>query len=684
MALCPHSQWMDLSGLPNSREWSITYGQRLHTVLNDLPSPDTKFPTVFFFLGKRSKVLALRDIFPNNNITRRKAHGIAGLHLDTTTASSPYPLLFADCNPDAEYVNLIGRWDSCHENVRYRVNFGDGAAATSTELVDKIHAQLLLSFVDVVCFFADDLGGEESVADRLMRWIQCRGGSHCIPVHKPGVVVVATGSQAYHTLSLMEKSPGFCETFASLTVVDTTVSSGSSALANQMSLRGILTHEANKVRDCRSQLRVLYSATHMKAFFLEALKDFTVSPERGFDFVAASRRRRRHPQDFVPHLEQFLSLATREHISEASIASFAASALLMDCYPAGMHCTRVACAELVFDANQLTVFLPDMMFDRYYAAQCLEAAHDLPSVSAAMLQVNVKRNFTTFFTDLENGKPSRLIRYEDMVSIAPQLNILKTTQTCLFCVRICPEHLLPCGHSICDTCVSRFGKSLFGMPHRFQLSKCLICLDEIDFVAWEELATINPCILSIDGGGIKGIVALEFLGALQEALGPDIPLQVYFDLVVATSSGSSASYGKIRLSYSNVLGAIIALDLFTNGSSIKSSTLKFTNLAQRVFPRSGLHSTSFCVRTLAVLRSLFRDRRYNASDLEEVVKEEFGTTRRLFGASTSGPLGAKIAIMAAETSESVLCILTNYNKTAQRRTEAGELIILIKCLELSF
>jgi hypothetical protein len=72
---------------------------------------------------------------------------------------------------------------------------------------------------------------------------------------------------------------------------------------------------------------------------------------------------------------------------------------------------------------------------------------------------------------------------------------------------------------------------------------------------------------------------------------------------------------------------------------------------------------------LALLRSLFRDRRYDAKDLEEVVKEVFGTTRRLFG--TSGQSGIKIAIMAAETSKSVLCVLTNYNKTKHRRTDTG-------------
>lgn len=339
MALCPHTQWIDISGLKNSRDWSITYGQRLHSVLGDLPSPDTKFPTVLFFLGKRGKVLALQKIFPNNNVTRRKAHGIASLHLDTTTAGSRYPLLFADCNPDAEFVNQIGQWDCCHENVRYRVHLADEAPPTSKGLVDKIHAQVLFNFVDVICFFADDLGGPEKVADRLTRWTQCRRGSSCVPLHKPRIVVVTSSSQARQTLSLVEGAPQFSETFASLTIVDTSVHSGLSVLTSQMGLRGILLREADKIRECRSKLRTLYSATHMKAFFVEAVKDFATCPDKSFDFIAATRRGRRGSGEMTPHIRHFLSLARREGVHEAAIKPFVASALLMDCYPAGMHCT---------------------------------------------------------------------------------------------------------------------------------------------------------------------------------------------------------------------------------------------------------------------------------------------------------------------------------------------------------
>jgi hypothetical protein len=190
-------------------------------------------------------------------------------------------------------------------------------------------------------------------------------------------------------------------------------------------------------------------------------------------------------------------------------------------------------------------FSPDLMFDRFYA-ECLQAGDhpmfDRPEY-AGMFQANVKLKFAALFTLLENGKSSRLIRCEDMASFAPQLNLLKTTRTCLFCLASCPEHLLVCGHSICDTCLRRFGTPRG--PYHFGLSTCLLCLAKVDFVGREELATIDPCLLSIDGGGVKGGIALAFLCALQEALGP-IPLQAYVDLFVGTSSGSSPSYHILR------------------------------------------------------------------------------------------------------------------------------------------
>jgi len=48
-------------------------------------------------------------------------------------------------------------------------------------------------------------------------------------------------------------------------------------------------------------------------------------------------------------------------------------------------------------------------------------------------------------------------------------------------------------------------------------------------------------ILSIDGGGIKGVVPASFLAALEESLGA--PVSEYFDLIVGTSTGGIIALG---------------------------------------------------------------------------------------------------------------------------------------------
>jgi len=70
------------------------------------------------------------------------------------------------------------------------------------------------------------------------------------------------------------------------------------------------------------------------------LKDFATCSGIGFDFVAATSRERGGSHKMIPHIQRFLSLATLQEISEATITSFVASTLLMDCYLVCMHCRR--------------------------------------------------------------------------------------------------------------------------------------------------------------------------------------------------------------------------------------------------------------------------------------------------------------------------------------------------------
>lgn len=116
-------------------------------------------------------------------------------------------------------------------------------------------------------------------------------------------------------------------------------------------------------------------------------------------------------------------------------------------------------------------------------------------------------------------------------------NIFRSNRTCLCCLRRKRENTLTCGHSICDVCVQIFGHKLFNAEYQFQVDQCLLCQSgTLEVILKPPTAGVR--ILSIDGGGIRGVVPLEFLGMLQDLVGLDCPIQNLFDLAFGTSSGT--------------------------------------------------------------------------------------------------------------------------------------------------
>lgn len=126
-------------------------------------------------------------------------------------------------------------------------------------------------------------------------------------------------------------------------------------------------------------------------------------------------------------------------------------------------------------------------------------------------------------------------RVAHLASLAQHLVLVKSTVDCLFCLFQGPEHVLACGHALCENCVRIFGTRRVG--YRYWISNCLLCLAKVDFSVCLKPPTARPRMLSIDGGGIKGVVALTFLDGLQRELGDCCPLGDFFDLIMGTSSG---------------------------------------------------------------------------------------------------------------------------------------------------
>ena len=125
-----------------------------------------------------------------------------------------------------------------------------------------------------------------------------------------------------------------------------------------------------------------------------------------------------------------------------------------------------------------------------------------------------------------------------LAEFQPWLAVRKPHQICLACMQTVPEHKLPCGHLICERCFTYLGSSSSTDPYLFKLNSCPFCCQSCEANIRVKPATAGLRVLSIDGGGIRAAIPIQFLCALEKAVGLDMPIQEFFDLAYGTSSGT--------------------------------------------------------------------------------------------------------------------------------------------------
>jgi len=117
---------------------------------------------------------------------------------------------------------------------------------------------------------------------------------------------------------------------------------------------------------------------------------------------------------------------------------------------------------------------------------------------------------------------------------------IRSNKTCFACLQAVPDHMLECGHTFCAQCVQEFGKKCDYFEYGWVIDQCILCR-----CSWQDRRHIfrqHPrCAgiraLTLDGGGIRGVVELALLERVQATIGLDIPLREHFDIIVGTSTG---------------------------------------------------------------------------------------------------------------------------------------------------
>ncbi|KAI9766696.1 MAG: hypothetical protein M1840_006340 [Geoglossum simile] len=473
---------------------------------------------------------------------------------------------------------------------------------------------------------------------------------------RPRVIIVTTEStdSAY----VIENLPMLSKSFTSVRIINLRDINQVSSTARHLPLKDALLREADVARQARIEDRTLFSATHLCKFFERALEQIAKVPDDPFDFICASREGNEVDSEFRFHLRTFLRLCLKYAVPLDPIVSFIASAILMDNFPPGMHREPPSCILKLARVLTMQGFNPRTVFQRLYRVHCQEALPEGPYSQFPHLEnwcQLIEDQVTTMLLRMEvDNVSSSKLRWHNLKAFGQDWAALKTTTTCLFCLRRKPEHMLRCGHAMCDTCACIFGEKTLGVEYHFDVLACVLCQLEAKLTIKLKPPTAGTRLLTVDGGGIRGAVSLEFLDALERAMGLPYSLHHHFDFALGTSSGG-----------------LIVLLLFLGGRSIKYCISTFDRLAKPIFVLRKRVRRSFCSLISHLFTSWLADSRYDASVLQACLKEVYGEDRRMFGIAESEPSGTKVAVTATTISDATLCIFSNYNGAGMRRKDCG-------------
>jgi hypothetical protein len=143
--------------------------------------------------------------------------------------------------------------------------------------------------------------------------------------------------------------------------------------------------------------------------------------------------------------------------------------------------------------------------------------------------------------------------------------------TCFWCLQESPSQVLPCGHAICILCAKSTGSFEDYEDQRVLfLERCILHHRAKDFPKMQ-IFQLKPAmtgnrILSLDGGGVRGIIELRFLEEIESKFNNEIRIQRFFDLIAGTSTG-----------------ALIALGLGIKDWSVQDCKSKYLDLCIKAF-----------------------------------------------------------------------------------------------------
>ncbi|KAH7122438.1 hypothetical protein B0J11DRAFT_437907 [Dendryphion nanum] len=234
------------------------------------------------------------------------------------------------------------------------------------------------------------------------------------------------------------------------------------------------------------------------------------------------------------------------------------------------------------------------------------------------------------------------------VSGKGKLHEYNSHTVCFCCLSKPPEHALPCGHVLCTPCVETYGHKrsktevdMQGCPLENQAAR--------SFQSWKihfkpEFAGVR--VLSLDGGGIRGIIELEILRSIENVwngMNRRLRIQNFFDLITGTSTGG-----------------LIALGMVVRNWPVENCISNFKELCGKAFTRR----VGGNIPLIGWFVNSYNHSMYETTPLHEALQTAFPENQYLFGGeryNQSETSSVKVAVTTTIASKSPM-VLANYNR----------------------
>ncbi|KAH8710251.1 hypothetical protein GQ44DRAFT_626663 [Phaeosphaeriaceae sp. PMI808] len=630
MKNCNHTSWLSFHG---KQKIMLRHASTLSDMVASLDAPGKKFPSLIAMIGDADNATLRSHAVPS---TRKRAgyQEPDGIHLqlDPDTAFSDRPVFIThEKIPKRSTFASEPMSATCH---RHTVRELQWEVNHTTEAFKNLYCRLIQPFADVVCFFFTDDNDTQRHVERIVSWLEQSYSPDCHHPFRPRLLLISSSSEERsladvqaHLFKLIQQRlkhprPDLAS-FVSVYVKH----------SSTQTLKDRIKREADISRNLRTQNHISLNAIHFDLLFSHAYEHFASTGQEPFNMLAASRLHRPVPASLQTHIASLFKSVESLEDTVSYVVPFVAGCLALDNYAYDVH-----------------FFDPEEVFAFHYKSVCMAAAENRMlswsgQVDSSVLLLRtklvtlIKKHFLHRSRTFQPGAKGRL---ELLRQCRPWLSQVKIHTLCLTCLKSVPEHKFPCGHMVCEECYKDLGRSHITDPHFYEFDHCPLCEIPCNVALRVKPITAGFRVLSIDGGGIRAMIPIQFLRALEQAVGLDIPIQEHFDLSYGTSSG-----------------AMVNLALYGLGMRIDEVCDLFKQLSTRIFRGRSRIGFGFPASAHALLVS-YRDGRFPAEDIEGALSDLFKNTTMLDHPYMSS-IGARTAFPVVNANTLETCIVTSYN-----------------------